>query len=161
MKKKKTLHDIYFKYQNNYELKYGQNSIVLMEVGSFFEMYGIDNDDEKIGDLYNIGNLLNIIVTRRNKSILENNRTNCLMAGIPSVSLKKYLDVLIENNYTVILVEQMNPPKNTIREVTKIYSSTTYTENLKQDFENNLVSLYFEDSLCKNNEPSLLVGLSS
>ena len=35
----------YFNYQNDFELKYGINTIVLMQVGSFFEFYGYNEDE--------------------------------------------------------------------------------------------------------------------
>ena len=34
-----TLVDVYYKYQKEYSEKYGNKTIVLMEVGSFYEMY--------------------------------------------------------------------------------------------------------------------------
>ena len=33
----------YFKYTKEYQEKYGKNTIVLMQVGAFFEVYGIRN----------------------------------------------------------------------------------------------------------------------
>ena len=39
-----------------------------MEVGSFFEFYGVANNKEKIGDIKNVCELLNIQMTRRNKA---------------------------------------------------------------------------------------------
>ena len=33
--------DDYFKHQIRFEKKYGEKTIVLMEVGSFFEFYGV------------------------------------------------------------------------------------------------------------------------
>jgi len=41
--------DDYFEYQIKFEHKYGKKTIVLMQVGSFFEFYGVNNDQEKIG----------------------------------------------------------------------------------------------------------------
>ena len=41
--------DDYFNYQIDAVNKYGKNSIVLMEVGHFYEIYGLDNETEKIG----------------------------------------------------------------------------------------------------------------
>ena len=75
--------DKYFDYQIKYENIYGLNTVVLMEVGSFYELYGVDNKKEQIGDIKKITDLLNIILTRRNKSIIENSRKNSLMAGFP------------------------------------------------------------------------------
>ena len=39
--------DDYLDYQYTYQKKYGDKTIVLMQVGSFFEAYAIDGDDEK------------------------------------------------------------------------------------------------------------------
>ena len=83
--------DEYFEYQLNFEKKYGTETLVLMQVGSFFEFYGVDNNEEKIGNLQFITELLNIQLTRRNKAILENSRSNCLMGGFPTHALKRFL----------------------------------------------------------------------
>ena len=100
--------DDYFIYQINFEKKYGEKSIVLMQVGSFFEFYGVDNETEKIGNTQIIAELLNIQLTRRNKSILENSRSNCLMAGFPLVSLKRFISLwsLAKN---IFFVNLLNP----------------------------------------------------
>ena len=34
----------YFDYQIKFEKKYGKTTVVLMQVGSFFEVYGVDNE---------------------------------------------------------------------------------------------------------------------
>lgn len=94
-----------------------------MEVGSFFEIYAIDNAHEKSGaDIYTICDILNIQVSRKNKSIIENSRSNPLMAGFPSHSLQKHLQALLNNQYTIVLVRQVTPPPNPRREVTEILS---------------------------------------
>ena len=41
--------------------------LVLMQVGSFFEAYGIDNKYTKKGHANLVGNLFNMAITRRNK----------------------------------------------------------------------------------------------
>ena len=93
--------DDYIAYYDTYSKTYGVNTIVLMEVGSFYELYAIDNEKiKKGGDIYLIANILNIQVSRKNKNILENSRNNHLLAGFPSHSLKKFIDILINNKYT-------------------------------------------------------------
>ena len=42
-----TLIDDYLSEQINYEKKYGVNTIVLMQVGHFYEAYGVSNEEEK------------------------------------------------------------------------------------------------------------------
>ena len=83
--------DEYLNYQKTYQEKYGPNTIVLYQNGSFFELYNIDGEDTS---LQKICDLLNIQFTRKNKAILEINRSNPSLAGFPIASLKKYLTVL-------------------------------------------------------------------
>ncbi|MEA3288915.1 MAG: hypothetical protein U9Q04_01940, partial [Campylobacterota bacterium] len=59
----------YFKLQQLFESKYGKDTVVLMEVGTFFETYEVNNDEEQIGKAKEIAELLNIQLTRKNKSI--------------------------------------------------------------------------------------------
>ena len=40
--------DDYIDYQNTYQEKYGDKTVILMQVGSFFEAYAIDNEKEKV-----------------------------------------------------------------------------------------------------------------
>jgi DNA mismatch repair protein MutS len=140
--------DDYFVHQLNFEKKYGPKTIVLLQVGSFFESYGIDNSTEKIGDIQRITELLNIQMTRRNKAILENSRSNALMCGFPIHSLKRFINILLNENYTVILIEQTTPPPNVKREITKIYSPGTYIDEINQSDSNNVVSLYITEENC-------------
>jgi DNA mismatch repair protein MutS len=154
--------DDYFIHQLNFEKKYGQRTIVLMQVGSFFEFYGVNNETEKIGDAQTITELLNIQLTRRNKAILENSRSNCLMAGFPLVSVKRFINILLSNNYTVILIEQTTEPPNPKREITQIYSPGTYIEEVNQSDPNHIVSLYINEEVChKTGKPLYIFGLSS
>ena len=39
----------YFKLQKIFEKKYGINTVVLMEIGTFFEVYEVNNEEEQIG----------------------------------------------------------------------------------------------------------------
>ena len=140
--------DDYFIHQINFEKKYGSKTIVLMQVGSFFEFYGVNNDQEKIGDAQKITELLNIQLSRRNKSILENSRTNALMAGFPLNSVKRYINILLTNNYSVVLIEQTSEPPNPKREITQIYSPGTYIDEINQYDPNNIISIYITEETC-------------
>ena len=139
---RRTIFDDYIDYQERFEKKYGSNTIVLMEVGSFFEIYGIETSTETVGKVSEIAALLNIHKTRKNKKILENSRKNPLMAGFPNHALKKFIRVLIKNNYTVILIEQVTPAPNPDRDITKIYSPTTYIDETYSPDNNYLMCIY-------------------
>ena len=58
----------YFEMQKTYQEKYGNLTIVLMQVGSFHEAYQTMDQGY---DLSKLAEILNIIVSKRNKSILQ------------------------------------------------------------------------------------------
>ena len=152
--------DEYFVQQLEFEKKYGPKTILLMQVGMFFEMYGVNNQTEKIGDLQTITELLNIQLSRRNKAIIENSRTNSLMAGFPISSVKRFINILLSNSYTIILVEQ-DEIEPTQRKITNIYSPGTYIEDISQADPNNIVSVYIiESSSHKSNTNIFSFGIS-
>ena len=68
-----TLIDDYLAEQQKYEAKYGIRTIVLMQVGHFFEAYGVSNSVENVnGDnLHRLSSIMNIQMTRKNKSIID------------------------------------------------------------------------------------------
>ena len=121
-----TLVDVYYKYQKEYSEKYGNKTIVLMEVGSFYEMYATKEDSSYIK---NVCDLLNILLTRKNKNIPVSPK-NPYMGGIVSTSIDKYMRVQLEHNYTVERVEELNP--NSLKKITcfaekNIYDNTIST----------------------------------
>ncbi len=155
------IHD-YLNQQIEFEKKYGENTLVLMQVGSFFEFYGVNNEEEKIGNPEEVSELLNIQLTRRNKSIIENSRNNCLMAGFPCHALKRFINILLDNNYTIILIEQVTPPPNPKREITQIFSPGTYIDEITNYNPNNIISLYLDEEICyKTNKKLFIFGISS
>lgn len=128
-----TLIDDYLKYQEEYEAKYGSKTIVFIQVGVFYELYGVDNEIETVGRVSEICDLLNIQLTRRNKNITINSRKNPLMGGVNTGIFPKYKSVLLQNGYTVVMAEQFQikshkKTKVFERRVTKIFSPGTDIE---------------------------------
>ena len=153
--------------------------LVLMQVGSFFEAYGIDNKYTKKGHANLVSSLFNMAITRRNKKkyvdelgnrkiedltekqLIDLHTRYCLMSGMNDIVIEKYLRIAIENGYTVILIEQVEAvTKGTMvkREVTRIVSPGTYIETSSKD-KNNIVSVFIE-KVMKENIPYFCVGLS-
>jgi DNA mismatch repair protein MutS len=152
------LYDDYEGYVKKHKTEYGENTLVLMQCGSFYELY---DDGSKQTDLRKIGELLNIQVSRRNKSIIEISRNNLEMAGFPSYTLNKFLNTLVSNNYTCVIVSQTTPPPNPKREITDIVSPGTYVEDDITADGNYLMSIYVEE-FCeyKTNKLSITAGAS-
>lgn len=158
-----TIFDYYIKEQQEREIEFGQNTIVLMEVGMFYEIYGVNNNNEKLGRVQEISDLLNIQMSRKNKNIIENSRSNPLMAGVPNHSIKKYISILLNNNWTVVVMDQYVDPegfKDIERRVREIYSPGTAIECNEQSDTNNLLSIYLESVEQMNNKELYVAGIS-
>lgn len=140
---KKTLLTVtYFKLQRYFEKKYGENTVVLMEIGTFFEVYEVNNDEEQVGKAKEIAELLNIQLTRKNKSILENSAENPIMAGVPAISLEKHLARIIsEQKYTVVIIRQKGLPPKVSRYLDTVVSPGTNFDFVIDQDENNITSL--------------------
>jgi DNA mismatch repair protein MutS len=142
---KKLLTEIYFDLQLYFEEKYGSNTIVLMEIGSFFETYEVNNETHHIGKAKEISELLNIQLTRKNKNIIENSLQNPLLAGVPAVSLERYLNRIIQTKkYTVVIIRQKGEPPHVKRYLSNIISPGTNFDYLIESSENYLVSLLID-----------------
>ena len=153
----------YINYHDRYVEKYGENTVVLMQTGSHFNIFSIINDDESIGpDIYHVcKNVLNnsLQVTKQNKNIKEISFKNCLMAGFPIYSIQKYENILLTNNYTVVVVEQITPAPNPERGVTRISSPGTIIDNPIND-TNFLMSIYIEKNVYKDKDV-YIAGITS
>jgi len=146
--KKKLLTEVYFDLQLHFEQKYGKDALVLMEIGTFFEVYEVNNDEMKVGKAKEIAELLNIQLTRKSKAILENSVSNPLLAGVPAVSLDRYLSRLIDTKkYTIVVVKQKGEMPNIKRYVSNIISPGTNFEYLNEPTENNIVSLLIDENV--------------
>ena len=113
-----TITDEYLYNQKKYSSKYGNKTIVLMQVGSFHEMYATDEEGYNLKEL---SELLNITLTKKDKSMKVGLKNPYLM-GFPSVSIQKYVRVLVSNGFTVPIINQTTPPPNPERALDKIHS---------------------------------------
>ena len=113
----------YFRLYESYSRKYGNNNTILfLQVGSFHEAYQTLTQGF---NLQKVSDILNIIVSKKNKSIIEVNNKNPYMLGFPSSALNKFLKILIDNGYTIVIGDQITPPPNPNRAITGVYSPGT------------------------------------
>jgi len=142
--KNNSIFNEYIELHNKYINLYGEKTIVLMQVGSFFEIYCRHNDIDSLGPKpEGLINILNVIFSKKNKD----SSNYCNMAGWPIHSNDKYVDILLNNNYTVVIVEQFdndmggNAKKD--RKVTDILSPTTTINNVTDYNSKFLMSIFF------------------
>lgn len=155
-----TLIDDYFELQETYEKKFGEKTIVLMQVGGFFEVYGVVTDTIKKGRIYEICDLTNLNVSKRHSKTDPISLKNPLMAGFPNHSFDKWQEILLKHNYTIIKIEQdtNGEPKPT-REVSEIISPGVNINS--KNFSNNMISIYLEEYKDhKTKQPILQIGVA-
>jgi len=138
----------YIELHNKYTKLYGDKTIILMQVGGFYEIYSCHNDKIKLGpEPKDLINILNVIFSKRNKNIDKITENNYEMAGWPVNSLDKYIEILLINKYTIVVVKQFdnemggNAKKD--RKVTDILSPTTSITNVSDYNSKFLMSIYF------------------
>jgi DNA mismatch repair protein MutS len=142
----------YFDIHNFYSDIYGINrTIILIQVGSFHEIYSTDNEGI---NLIILAQELDITCTMKNNKI-PLSKTNPRMVGFPIYTTQNYIDKLIELNYTIVLINQVSPPPNPTRKVVNIYSPSTYIEKNTTKI-NYLVSIVLNE--IKNN---LCIGITA
>lgn len=145
----------YFSLTEKYMKDYGEKSILLMQVGAFFEVYGKKNKD---GSTY--GSKMDEYCKFCDLAKAKKTET-VLMAGFRDYMLEKYLRKIQDNGYTGIIYVQDNPCSNTTRSLQGIYSPGTFFSVDSEDLSNNIVCIWFHEktqSLLKKN--ILLIGMS-
>ena len=143
--------DDYINYEIEYRKKYGEKTLILIQVGSFFELYSIN---ENCSFMNKIGDICNLTITRKNKTIREIGKNNPLMTGFPIYSIQKFIQILLNHQFTIVLIEQTTPPPNPQRKITEIISpSTNINNNIRNG--NYILVYYFEEV-----NGFLIVGIS-
>jgi DNA mismatch repair protein MutS len=101
----------YFELSHKYQQEYGTHTILLMQVGSFFEVYG--NKTQRIIDDFTRICELNIA-----------EKSTSQMAGFKDMQLEKYLKKIQEAGYTAVVYIQ--DETKTHRKLAGVFSPGTY-----------------------------------
>lgn len=128
----------YFELTKKYQNDYGENTILLMQVGAFFEVYG-----QKVADTI-VGSKISEFSQICDLNIAEKNSLNVVMAGFKDIMIEKYLKKIQEAGYTVIVYTQDESAKNTTRSLQGIYSPGTYFAEDSTNLTNNLTCIWIE-----------------
>ena len=143
----KSIYGEYFKYTEEYQLKYGQHSVVLMQVGAFFEVYGIklaDGDDIVRSQITHFAEICQLNVSAKTQTY-ENG--TIVMAGFRDFTIDKYITKLTENGYTVPVFVQEKDGKVIRRVLDKVYSPGTFIScetDSNNTISNNIMTIWFE-----------------
>ena len=151
----------YFRLINEYREKYGEKTLLLMEVGSFYEVYTkVDTITKEIIEPQ-------IIDLRRYCDLAPGKKSNSvIMFGFSSrISnlLEKYVEKIINNGYTVVVYNQDAPTNNTTRSLTGIYSPGTYFNEISDNISNNMSCIWIESHKKTkiNKYGNIVIGMSN
>ena len=156
-----TIIDDYLSLTNKYKKEYGERTLLLMQVGSFFECYALLNDDSTYygSDIQNFSEINDMVISKKNTS---HNGIPVVMAGFGLNQLEKYVKKLQEKDYTIVVYTQDAQTKNTTRSLSCIYSPGTYFSNDSNSISNVTSCIwihYSSSNKCINEKVS--IGLAS
>ena len=146
----------YLELTKKYSNEYGEQTIILMQNGAFFEVYGLKNKNNhiygcKLDDFSRICDL-NIVDKKVPGGDMTINEDQVVNAGFKTHLIEKYIKKLQDNGYTVIIYEEEgeDPVKKTkIRNKTGIYSPGTSFDQETEQITNNICCLWIENNKSK------------
>lgn len=159
------IHDDYFQYTKEYVAKYGTQVIVLLQVGAFFEVYGVK--ETATGNIIGSSILEFSEICQLNISEKKVSHKNgqIMMAGFRDYSLDKYLPKLTDAGYTVPVYIQEKNGKDVTRKLDRIYSTGTYLAcdtDSSPIMTNNIMCIWLElhKSVSTKNRDTIVYGVS-
>ena len=150
-----TLIDEYFELTKKYTESHGYKTILLMQVGSFFECYAkIDKHGNYSGSLIlEFSKINDMSIARKNVCCGD---LDVVMAGFGVLYLEKNIKKLLQHGYTVPVFVQDIQGKNTTRSLACIYSPGMYFNDNYENLTNNTVCIWV--NYCK---PNLIYKVST
>ena len=122
-----TIHAEYFRHTKEHQSNYGPQTVVLMLVGSFYEIYGIKHMDTGTVDGSEIVSVCELCqLNIANKGQDKETSNPIIMAGFRDYQLEKYIDILTTGGYTVAVYNQDKSGTQIKRILHNIYSPGTY-----------------------------------
>jgi len=135
----------YFDLTRQYLTDYGEKTIVLMQVGAFFEVYGVYDDDKHISNLSKIVDFSQIcelnVVPKKPCFYCDK---EVVMAGFKDIQLDKYIKKLLDAGFTTAVYIQDEQAKNTTRSLLNIFSPGTFFQTDNSVLTNNTTCVWIQ-----------------
>jgi DNA mismatch repair protein MutS len=154
-----SLTDEYFRLSREYVNKYGQKTILLMQVGSFFECYSRADANNNIAD----ENMREFCTVCDLNTSITNGRC---MAGFPftcnfrDYSLERYVKKMQDRGYTIVAYVQDGQGANTTRSLYCIYSPGTFFSSDSAILSNNTSCFWIQRVRVGTNK-KIIIGMSN
>ena len=138
----------YFDLTQDYINKYGTKTILFMQVGAFFEVYGLKINkeiDNSKSNIINFSRICELIIADKKICV---GKHGVVMAGFRDYMIDKYLKKMQDNGYTIVVYTQDQQSKNTTRSCAGIFSPGTgfYDEEQDTNLSNNIACIWIKKS---------------
>lgn len=165
----------YINLTQEYQTKYGKKTVLLMQVGAFYEVYGLKIIDisqkPDLGIKPDLGQIHKSEIVEFsqvcNLNIAEKSTTyenqQVVMAGFRDYTLDKYLKILTDAGFTTVVYNQEKEGKTITRKLNAIYSQGTFiSEETDQSSQitNNSMCIWI-DRITQATQDSIIVGVST
>jgi DNA mismatch repair protein MutS len=137
-----SLIDTYFNHTQKYKQIYGNKTIVLMLVGSFYEVYGRIGQDEHGNKTIMCSNIEEF-ASICGLNISEKIKSKTVMAGFRDYIIDKYIEKLQNAGYTVVVYDQNKDDPTAEREFAGIFTPGTHFTNNNETITNNIMCIKF------------------
>jgi len=137
----------YFNITRDYKTKFGERTILLMQVGAFFEVYGVKHATTGMitrSEIVEFAQICQLNISEK-KGGGENDQI--VMAGFRDYTLEKYIQKLSDNGYTTVVYVQEKDGIHVKRFLQSIYSPGTYLSyetDSSPETTNNIMSIWIE-----------------
>ena len=138
-----TLIKDFFELTKKYHHEYGEDVIVLIQNGAFYEVYGLKDSTNNIygSNVVEFGRICELNVVNKDLYIDGEQIVN---AGFKTEILDKYLKKLQDAGYTIVVYDQDEQCAKTTRSLQGIYSPGTYFSNDTESITNNTCCIWIE-----------------
>lgn len=158
----------YFKETKSLMEKYGERSIVFMQVGSFYEVYAYKNKAQNRiygSAIEEFKTVCDFHVSEKKGIKTDNENVIVLMAGFPEYQIEKYVSVLQDHKYTVAVFKQYKTSTGHTRKLEMICSPGTFFNDsvVQQDLSNfiSCIRIYRHQPTAFQSEDYIVVGIAS
>ncbi len=134
----------YFDLTKKYQDEYGEKTILLMQVGAFFEVYGINDKDTQsiIGSkIQDFSQICELNIVDKNTCVGE---SGVIMAGFKDIQIERYIKKIQDAGFTAVVYAQDENMKNTTRSLAGIFSPGTYFHSESQSLTNSTTCIWID-----------------
>ena len=144
--------NIYFALYQKYLSIYGENIVVLLQAGAFFELYGVKTleNELKLSNIEEISKIGNLAIAEQKVCYnTDGLKGKIVMAGFRDHRLDVYVQRFVEESKTVIVYVQVKEDNHSIkRELYQIYSPGSFipfdTDTPSVGLSNHTMCIWFD-----------------